>query len=156
MNAIELLKEEHQKITKLIKELETADNQTGTDPTDTETFNRFHQTLKMHSRIEEEVFYPMVERFEGAQHLIEESYREHHEADHLLERLATMAPKTEEFQLALAELRDSVEYHIEKEEDKIFPMVEKWCKKEELNGMGRRMEEIKNNSQIIAATMRQH
>lgn len=154
MNAIELLKEDHQEALRLMTELETAAEEAGTDPTYTETFNKLNQALKMHTRIEEEVFYPAMEEFNEMRDLVRESYKEHDQMDQLLMQLSTMAPNEEEFQETLAELRDAVEHHIEEEEGEMVPKAEELCNQSRLQEMGRKMEEIKNDSRRVAATMR--
>ncbi|MFN7945096.1 MAG: hemerythrin domain-containing protein [Blastocatellia bacterium] len=154
MNAIEMLKEDHQEAFRLIEELETADDETGTDPTYTETFNKLNRALKMHTRVEEEVLYPAMEEFNETRDLIRESYKEHDQVEQLLAQLSTLAPNEEEFQDILAELRDAVEHHVDEEEGELFPKVEELCNQSRLQEMGRRMEEIKGNTQKVAATMR--
>ncbi|HZS04221.1 MAG TPA: hemerythrin domain-containing protein [Blastocatellia bacterium] len=154
MNAIELLKEDHQEVMRFIEELEGADDEAGTDPTDTETYNKLAQALKLHTRMEEEVFYPVMEGFSETREMIREAYKEHDQVDHLLAQLSTMAPNEEEFQDVLAELRDSIEHHVEEEEGELFPKAEELCGQERLNEMARQMEKMKN-SRTVAATMRQ-
>jgi hemerythrin-like domain-containing protein len=154
MTALELLKEDHQEVINLIGELEAADDEAGTDPRDTENFNRLNETIKLHFRMEEEVFYPAMEEFEETLELAREVNKEHQAMDHLLARLSTMPPNDEEFQETLAELRDAFERHIEEEEGELFPKAEELCDPGRLNEMGGQMIGMKNNSQVRAATMR--
>ncbi len=154
MNALELLKEDHQMAIRLIEELEAADNRVGTDPTQTETFNQLQQALKLHTRMEEEIFYPALETFDDTQDLAEEAYKEHDKVDRLLIRLSSQAPNEEEFQETLAELRSNLEHHIEEEENEMFPQAEELLGQRHLEEMGRQMQKMKDNTQVIAATMK--
>jgi hemerythrin-like domain-containing protein len=154
MNAIELLKDDHQMALGLIRELESADDQMGTNPTHTETFNKLHQALKLHSRMEEEIFYPALASLAETRELIAEAYQEHEQVDELLVQLSSQSPNEEEFQDDLAELRIDLEHHIEEEETEIFPQAEQLLGLQQLEEMGRQMQAIKGNSQQIAATMR--
>jgi hemerythrin-like domain-containing protein len=92
MNAVELLMEDHQKVLRLIEELEAVDEKVGTDPTDTETFNKLHQALRVHTEIEEDIFYPAMEGFDATRQIVEVAYQEHDRIDQLLSHLATLAP----------------------------------------------------------------
>lgn len=156
MTAIELLKEDHQEAMRLIEELETAGEVEGesADSTDTETFNKLNQALRMHTRIEEDVFYPAMERFDQTRDLIRDAYQEHDKVDQLLAQLSTLAPDEEGFQNTLAELRDAIEHHVDEEEGELFPKAEELCDQKQLQEMGRQMEVMKNDSRVVAATMR--
>jgi hemerythrin-like domain-containing protein len=154
MNAIELLKEDHEQALRLIEELESVDEKVGTDPTDTEKFNKLHQTLRMHTEVEENFFYPVLEEFDEVKQLVEEAYQEHDRIDQLLSQLTTVAPNDAEFQEILAELRSNFEHHIEEEEGTLFPGAEEIFDEVELEELGRQMEEMKSNSKTVAATMK--
>ncbi|MGE0132922.1 MAG: hemerythrin domain-containing protein [Blastocatellales bacterium] len=154
MIATELLKNDHKKVMSLIEELETADDEVGTDPTYTEIFNRLNELLKMHTRIEEEVFYPSMKDFDESRDLVREFHKEHNQIDQLLSRLSTMAPNVEEFQGILSELRERIERHVDEEENELFPLAEELCGESILQEMGRQMQTIKDHRQVKAATGR--
>jgi hemerythrin-like domain-containing protein len=65
-----------------------------------------------------------------------------------------MAPNVEEFQRTLADLRESVERHIDEEENELFPLAEELCGSQRLQEMGHRMQEMKYNSRTKVATIR--
>ncbi len=154
MNATELLKEDHQEVMRMIAELESADDEAGTDPLDTEIFNRLNESLKMHTRMEEEIFYPAMEQFNDTRQMVQEAYKEHDQVDQFLARLATLAPNQEQFQDTLSELRDAIEHHVDEEEGELFPKAEELLDQKKLNEMGRRMQEMKSSSKTAAATMK--
>ncbi len=154
MTALELLKEDHQELINLIGELETADDESETGPRDTENFNRLNQAIKLHSRMEEEVFYPAMEEFEETRELARAAFKEHQVVDHLLAQLETLSPSEDEFQETLSELRDAIERHIEEEEGELFPKAEELCGPSRLNEMERQMVWMKNNGRVRAATSR--
>ena len=152
MTAVELLKEDHQELINLIGELEAADDEAEASPRDTENFNRLNEVIKLHIRMEEEIFYPAMEELEETRELTREAFKEHQMVDHLLAQLSTMSPNVEEFQDTLAELRDAIERHIEEEEGELFPKAEELCGQKRLNEMGQQMVWMKNNSRVRAAT----
>ncbi len=155
MKALELLREDHQEALNLIGVLEGADDETGGDPNFTETFNRLNEMLRLHSQIEEEVLYPVMEEFEETADLIKASYEDHHQLDQTLTRLSSKAPNQEEFQEILAELRGDLENHIEEEEETLFPQVEELLEANQLDEMGRRIQEMNRDRHVMAeAVMR--
>ncbi len=154
MNAIELLKEDHQEALRLIDELETVDEDGDADPTDTENFNRLNEALKMHTRIEEEIFYPTMEEFNETRLMVHEAYKEHDQIEQLLAQLSSIAPNREEFQDTLSELRDTIEIHVEEEEGELFLRAEEVLDRNRLNEMGRRMQEMKGGGRTVAASTR--
>jgi hemerythrin-like domain-containing protein len=154
MNATELLKNDHQKAVTLIGELEAADRQTGTVQTNTDAFNHLNELLMMHTLIEEEVFYPAMKEFDESRDLARSLRKEHKEFERLLSHLSTMAPNVEEFQKTLADLRETVERHIDEEENELFPLAEELCEADRLQEMGRQMQEMKYNSRAKVAAIR--
>lgn len=154
MIATEVLKKDHQKVISLIDELEAADDQVGTDPTYTETFNHLNELLNMHTRIEEEVFYPAMKEFDESRDLVREFQKEHKEVVQMLSQLSTMAPNVEQFQEVLSDLRESIEQHVDAEENELFPIAEELCGQSKLQEMGRRMQEIREDRRAQAATIR--
>jgi hemerythrin-like domain-containing protein len=154
MNATELLKNDHQKAVNLIGELEDADRQVGTVQTNTDVFNHLNELLMMHTLIEEEVFYPAMKEFDESRDLARSLRKGHKEFERLLSHLSTMAPNVEEFQTTLANLRESIERHIDEEENELFPLAEEFCDQKRLQEMGRQMQEMKYNSRAKVATIR--
>jgi iron-sulfur cluster repair protein YtfE (RIC family) len=153
MNAIELLTKDHEEAMMLIERLESADDQAGTDPTQTETFNKLKSALTLHTSAEEQIFYPALEKFEETRDLVQEAYREHQEVDRLLNEISALAPNQEEFQDKLSELKDSIEHHVDEEENDLFPQAEDLCGQSELEEMGRQIQEMKKG-RTATATMK--
>jgi hemerythrin-like domain-containing protein len=148
MNAVALLREDHEEALRLIEELESVDEKVGTDPADTEKFNKLYQTLIMHSEVEGNFFYPVLEEFDGVKQLVEDAYQGYDQMDRLLSQLTTAAPKETHFQEILAELRDNLERHIEEAEGSLFPSAEELFEEVELEELGRQMEEMNSNSRL--------
>jgi hemerythrin-like domain-containing protein len=87
MNAVELLREDHEEALQLIEELESVDEKMGTDPTDTEKFNELYQALRLHTEIEGNFLYPALEKFDEVKQSVEDAYQEHDRIDELLSML---------------------------------------------------------------------
>jgi hemerythrin-like domain-containing protein len=82
--------------------------------------------LLMHMRIEEEIFYPMVEK-EGRSKkpLIDHAEEEHQEAKQVIADLLALDAGDAEFLAKLKKLTEAIKHHIDEEERDILPAAEK-------------------------------
>ena len=145
MNALELLKQDHEKVKGLIKQVE------GTDGRSTSKREELFQTivdeLTVHERIEEEIFYPAVQKHEKAKDLILESYVEHGVVDDLLDQISTIEVRDEKWLPAFKVLKENLEHHIKEEEDELFPKVRSIFSEDQLTKMGEQMTALKEQAQ---------
>lgn len=144
MNATELLKQDHREVDSLIAELEGASGDTAGSYT--ATFTKLKTALTLHADAEEHIFYPAMEQFEETEDLTEEAYAEHDEVKQLLEDMTGLNPGDEDFQTLLAQLKDSVQHHVEEEESEMFPKAEELLGDETLETMGDEIEAFKGES----------
>jgi hemerythrin-like domain-containing protein len=153
--AIELLKEDHQEIIRMIEELEVVDDESDEiAQAETGAFDELHYFLKLHTQIEEDIFYPALEKFDETRELVREAYRAHDRVDNFLAQLSLLLPDEEEFQEALSELRADIELHIEEEEGELFAKAEELCSPQKLEELGRQMEDIKNKARTFSVSMK--
>lgn len=143
MNITEMLKEDHREVDSLIAQLEGG--------ADRETFSKLRKAIALHTQIEESILYPALEDFDETGEQIEESYQEHDDVDQLLEDMTGADPQSEEFQTLLAELKASIEHHVQEEENQLFPNAESVLGMETLEEMGDSAESIKNASGMSQA-----
>jgi hypothetical protein len=71
----------------------------------------------VHTRIEEEIFYPAFQRATGDAHRVEDGEREHHEAMDMVHRLEAQQVDDK----LMLQLEDAVLHHINDEREKMFP-----------------------------------
>ena len=76
MNALEFLKEDHQKVKGLFQEIRKSSDRSKQK----ELFDRVDTELEIHAHIEETVFYPAIEEHEELKDMIAEALEEHQEA----------------------------------------------------------------------------
>ena len=76
MNALELLKEDHQKVKKLFEET----TKTSDRSRQKELFDEINSELEIHTHIEETVFYPTIEEQEELKDMVAEALEEHQQA----------------------------------------------------------------------------
>ena len=110
MDALELLKQDHARVKKLFDKTETAD-----DREHKRIFSQIKTELEIHAHIEENIFYPAMQRYDGLKELVAESLKEHNAMKALLQEMATLSAR-EDFEDKLEELIDNVEHHAEDEE----------------------------------------
>jgi hemerythrin superfamily protein len=150
MNAIALLKEDHEQVMDIFDQLESLDD-TEEDTTAATLFTQLKQALTKHTEIEEKVFYPALEEFDETRDRIEEAYREHQEVDQMLTDLSEKSEDDEDFLDRISELRDKVEHHVDEEENEIFPEAERLCEESQLEEMGQKMDQMKKGKSARAS-----
>jgi hemerythrin superfamily protein len=133
MDALEILKQDHQKVKELFHEATR-----GKD-----LFDKIDTELEIHGHIEETVFYPALEQHEELKDMVAEALEEHQEVKMLLEELEELGPKSHDFGAKLQVLMESVEHHVAEEEGEIFPKVREVFDEEELEELGRRLNSAK-------------
>lgn len=151
MTAIDILTEDHKEVLDLIEQLERADDEAGTDPVDTEVFNRLREMLTLHTNLEEQIFYLALEEFDELAEEVAQAYAAHEQVDQLLGELFAISPAVPEFQETLAELKDILQDHIEQEEQELFTQAEELCGQSRLEEMGNQMQQIKQSPRTVAA-----
>lgn len=148
MDALELLKEDHQKVKELFEEAEGVEDQKEKN----RIFSEIQTELETHARIEETVFYPAVEKHEELKDMVLESIEEHKQVKTLLKEIDNLKADSEKFEPKLAVLMENVEHHAEEEEEgKMFPKVRQIFSKEELEELGQELEAAKNKRQRKAS-----
>lgn len=142
MNAVTMLKEDHEKVKSLFREFEKAGPQAH--KTKKEIADKVFQELDTHSRLEEEIFYPAVrEKYSREdEHLVAESVAEHQLVDVLMEELKSLSPEDERFDAKFTVLIENVEHHIAEEEEEMLPDAERILG-DDLDELGEQMERRK-------------
>ncbi|MDQ3650242.1 MAG: hemerythrin domain-containing protein [Acidobacteriota bacterium] len=143
MDAITLLKNDHEKVSAIFEKLEPTTERAL--KTREELFAKLKAELDVHAHIEETIFYPAIKDAAETRAITLEGYEEHHVVKILLSELASMPVDTEQWTAKLKVLKENVEHHVEEEEDEMFKSVRKILTKEEINNLGARMEAEKLN-----------
>jgi hemerythrin superfamily protein len=144
-DAVALLKADHDKVRELLDELEQTADKDGASAT--ELMETIQQELKVHTQIEEEIFYPAFRDAASKKEdskLYYEAVEEHHVVDMVLPEIDTSASGSPEFAAKAKVLKDLVEHHAEEEEKEMFPKAKKLLDKDELVSLGERMAQRKS------------
>ncbi|HEY0172439.1 MAG TPA: hemerythrin domain-containing protein [Pyrinomonadaceae bacterium] len=141
MNAFQLLKEDHQKVSGIFQQLEPTTERA--EKTRTELFARLNEELDIHARVEETIFYPAIKQAAETREIVLEGFEEHHVIKLLLKELETVPVDTEQWTAKLKVLQENVEHHVEEEEGEMFQKARQVLSEDEINQLGARMEEEK-------------
>lgn len=135
MNAFQLLKNDHQIVSGLFDQIESASGQAKT-----QLFNRLKSELDVHALIEEKIFYPALENKKESREITLEAYEEHKVVKDLLAELASGSSADEEWDAKLKVLRENVDHHVEEEEGELFDKANDVLNDEDLERIGEEME----------------
>lgn len=124
-NPVEILKEDHDKVKQLFEKFEAAEESTEKE----EIVKQAIMELKVHTSIEEEIFYPAAREKlaagdEANEDLLDEALEEHHAVKLLIEELNDMSAETERYDAKFTVLAENVKHHIKEEESELFPQIE--------------------------------
>ena len=141
MNAIELLKDDHNKVARLFQKVKATEE--GEEHK--ELFKKIKAELDAHTHIEEKIFYPRLKEEEELEDITLEGIEEHHQAKMFLRELAGLSEDSEKFEPKLKVLMEDITHHVQEEEGIMFPKVEKVFDEATLEELGKQMEEEKKN-----------
>lgn len=141
MNAIKLLKEDHNELRGFFQTFKASDS----DKEKHEVFKKIKAKLDVHTHIEETIFYPELIKKEELKDITMEGVEEHHIGDVLVREISNLTEGSDKFEPKMEVLIESTEHHLQEEEGKMFPKVEDNFSDSELEDLGQRMEEEKQN-----------
>lgn len=136
MNAIDLLKEQHQEVKALFEQIEQAEGEEKQL-----LFQDLADNLAAHATIEEKLFYPAAYAKKTKQ-LLTEAVEEHLAMKRILADLIEMMLDHDNFDAKLKVLKEQVEHHVEEEEGELFKAARKEIGAAELEGLGLQMKEL--------------
>jgi Hemerythrin HHE cation binding domain len=145
MNALTLLEDDHQKMRRLLDELETT-TERGVK-TREELYSTIKGELTIHEIIEEEIFYPALKEHPKAEDIVLEGYEEHHVVDLVMAELEDLPVDDESWGAKAKVMKENVEHHMEEEEGDMFKQARSVFDRQELEELGERMATRKAEAQ---------
>ena len=143
MDAMSLLKDDHQKVKKLLAELEST-TERGVK-TREELFTKVKQELVVHEAIEEEIFYPALKEHPKTKEIALEGYEEHHVVDTVMAEIEGVAYDDEKWAAKFSVMKENLEHHIEEEEGEMFKQARQVFDQDELTQLGESMKARKED-----------
>jgi hemerythrin-like domain-containing protein len=151
MNAIELLKNEHEKAKKAFRDIQAASADERAHLWET-----LEPELKMHEEMEETALYGPVAQEVGSREPKLKEWHEHHhgevvEAVTVIKEIDGLDPMSDEWIEKVEELQEALEDHIEEEEGDIWPRIQRAWDQSKLEQAGQQMETLKRQKTQRAA-----
>lgn len=135
MNALTLLKDQHDEVDQLFAAIEGA----ATAGRKGALFEELADKLAAHATIEETQFYPMV-LSKQTKDLLIESTEEHLAIKRVLADLLELDPDDDHFDAKISVLKEQVTHHAREEEEReLFPKVKKLLSTDDLEALGAEM-----------------
>jgi hemerythrin superfamily protein len=142
MDAITLLRNDHQTVQQLFKQFEKAGDTAYVEKR--RIVDRIIEELSVHAAIEEQLFYPVARAtVKGTEDIALESLEEHHIVKWLLSELVDLDPRNERFDAKVTVLIENVRHHVEEEQNEFFPKVRNGLTRKELADLGEAMVKAK-------------
>lgn len=148
MDPIALLKKDHAAVKALLKEAEELGDRAHAARA--KLFERIDRELTLHSKIEEDIFYPALKAKTKAntedRDEVLEAYEEHASAKALIAKLEGLDPRDESYKAKLQVLGEMVKHHIKEEEGEMFKEARRLLDASELDELGEEMQAEKTRS----------
>ena len=136
MEPTQLLKKQHREVEGLFKQIEKADDANRRR----ELLRELTTNLTLHTKIEEEMFYPAIREIETkkAEEMVLEAYEEHAVVKLVMGTLPEVDPEDERFEAKMTVFQELIEHHVEEEEKEMFKLAKK-LGDEQLEALGEQM-----------------
>ncbi len=135
MNALELLKSDHDKVDELFKQAEATEDENKKHG----LFTQIKMELLTHTHIEETIFYPAITVNEEIKDIVLEGLEEHKQAKTLLRDIPNLSDGSEKFDPKFKVLMEDIQHHVKEEEGEMFPLIKKAFDKTQLEELGAQM-----------------
>ncbi|MEP6943236.1 MAG: hemerythrin domain-containing protein [Betaproteobacteria bacterium] len=147
-DAIALLTQDHKNVKKMFDEYEGLGDKAVASKK--KLANTICDELIVHTKIEEEIFYPAVRAAIDDDDLMDEADVEHAGAKDLIAQIQSMEPGDSHYDAKVKVLGEEIDHHVKEEQEEMFPEVRK--AKLDLKALGAQMaarkEELKEAAKV--------
>ena len=123
-DAIAMLTADHKKVKKLFADFDKLKDE-GSDEDKVSIVDQICNELKIHTELEEEIFYPAVRKAIDDGDLMDEALVEHAGAKDLIAQLEDASPEDDLYDAKVTVLGEQIEHHVKEEEGDMFPKAKK-------------------------------
>lgn len=116
-DAIKLLKDDHREVKGWFKDYEKLED----EGEKLALVQKICLALKVHTQIEEEIYYPAAREAIDDDDLLDEAEVEHASAKKLIAEIEAMAPGDRLYDAKVTVLGEYIDHHVEEEESEMFP-----------------------------------
>jgi hemerythrin superfamily protein len=144
VDPFELLRRDHDSFRALFADLLSAGGGNGADK-----FHELKNQLEVHTRIEEDILYPALDRQPETRELVADSLKEHEQAKQMLEQIEQRQASSEQWHSLLQELKDLLDHHMEDEERELFPKGRQLLSETEQDDIEARLVSEKQSLEVL-------
>jgi hemerythrin superfamily protein len=141
MDVYQVLMQDHRRVEHLFGEIEKTDNREVEKRA--QLFATLRKEIEDHSIVEENIFYPWIEKLLGTKELVEQSFEEHAGFEAIIQEIFQMRTNKDDWLEKISELKDVVQQHMRNEEDKMVPAARKELNESRAEELGRQILEMK-------------
>ena len=123
-DAIAMLTADHKKVKKLFADFDKLKD-AGSDEDKASIVDQICNELKIHTELEEEIFYPAVRKAIDDGDLMDEALVEHAGAKDLIAQLEDASPEDDLYDAKVTVLGEQIDHHVKEEEGDMFPKAKK-------------------------------
>lgn len=123
-DAIAMLMADHKKVKKLFSDFDKLKEE-GSDEDKAALVELICNELKIHTALEEEIFYPAVRKAIEDSDLMDEALVEHAGAKDLISQLEEASPEDDLYDAKVTVLGEQINHHVKEEEGEMFPKAKK-------------------------------
>ena len=124
IDAITLLKKDHANVMAMFKKFDgMTEGRGGSGKADLAA--KICEELKVHTTIEEEIFYPAVREAIDEELLMDEAQVEHDSAKSLIAEIEAMQPGDDMYDAKVTVLGEFIKHHVKEEHEEMFPKARK-------------------------------
>lgn len=120
-DAIAMLLADHQKVKQLFREFDQVCAQHDETDLKAELVEQLCEQITVHSKLEEEIFYPALRAAINDDELMDEAEAAHATVGDLIHQIEALEPDDEQVDATVTVLREHLEQHISDEENNLFP-----------------------------------
>jgi hemerythrin superfamily protein len=135
-DAIAMLTSDHKRVKTLFSQFDKLKDE-GSDEEKSAIVAQICNELKIHTELEEEIFYPAVREAIDDSDLMDEALVEHAGAKELIAQLEEASPDDDLYDAKLTVLGEQIDHHVKEEEGDMFPKAKK--AKVDTEALGARM-----------------
>jgi hemerythrin superfamily protein len=155
MDALELLTADHNRVRGLFARFQEAEGENNAQAA--QLAKKIFTELEVHTKIEEQIFYPAITQLNDEIHdLVTEGLEEHHVVDSLMEEAKVLTVADEHWAAKIKVLIENVEHHADEEEEELFPQVRKAMDDDARAELGQRLEAMKAQLGAPTAADKEH
>jgi len=155
MDALELLTADHNRVRGLFSRFQAAEGEN--DAQAARLAAKIFEELEVHTKVEEELFYPAITALNDEIHeLVTEGVEEHHVVDSLMAEIRVLTPADEQWAAKIKVLIENVEHHADEEEQEMFSKVRQAMDNDARAELGQRLEAMKAQLGAPTAADKEH